>query len=284
MKRSFLGGILALAAVMGLMAQAPPKQPTPKSQGELDAIKAMFSAQTPDDRIQAANNLITKYADTDFKGMALSIAAESYGQKNDYEKMLVFGEQALAADPKNFHMLLLMARAIANRTREFDLDREEKLARAEKYAKSADEELKAAQKPNPQLTDEQWTAIKKDYQSQGEEVLAMAAVARKNFDAAITHYKAAIDISPNPDPATMVRLGAAYDQAKRYDEAIAILDKVMAMPDVNPVVKQFAQAERVRAVQAKGGPAAAPAAGAAPAAAPQAAPAQPPAPTPAPKP
>lgn len=271
---------MALAAITGLMAQAP-AQPKPKSQGELEAIQAMFNAQDADTRIQAVNTLVTKYADTEFKGLAFYLAAVSYEQKNDYEKMLVFGEQALAVDPKNYNVLLMMARAIANRTREHDLDREEKLTRSEKYAKAAEEELKTAQKPNPQLSDEQWEGIKKDLQAQSREALAMGAMARKKYDDAITHFKASIDIAATPDPATMVRLGAAYDQVKRYDEAIAILDKVMAMTDVNPVVKQYAQAERVRAVQAKAGPAAAPAAGGA---APQAAPTEPPAPAPAPKP
>jgi tetratricopeptide (TPR) repeat protein len=182
-------------------------------------------------------------------------------------------------------VLLMMARAIANRTREFDLDREEKLTRSAKYAKAAEEELKTAQKPNPNITDDQWVGIKKDLSAQGEEALAMGDMARKNFDSAITHFKSAVDTAANPDPATMVRLGSAYSQAKKYDEAVAVLDKVMAMADVAPVIKQFAQAERVRAIQAKNPQAVAPggtATGTGGSVAP-AAPAAPPAPAPAPK-
>jgi len=42
--------------------------------------------------------------------------------------------------------------------------------------------------------------------------------------------------------------------AGKPDDAIAVLDKVMASADTPAQIKQFAQAERVRAVQAKGGP------------------------------
>jgi hypothetical protein len=56
----------------------------------------------------------------------------------------------------------------------------------------------------------------------------------------------------NGDPATMVRLGSTYSLANKFDDAIATFDKVMAVADAPAQVKQIAQAERARAVQAKG--------------------------------
>lgn len=273
MNRVILNGVFALlAGAAGIAAQQPPaaapaakpvaKQPQPKSKGEVEAIQAMFQAQTPDARIAAAENLITKYADTEFKDLALFFAAMSAEQKGDAEKSIVYGEQAVAANPRNYNALYLLARVTAARTREHDLDREEKLGRVEKYVKDAEAALKDSAKPNPQLTDEQWEAAKKDILAGGHEPLGMAALARKKYDVAITEFKAAVDNAAQPDPATMVRLGAAYNMAGKYDDAIAILDKVIAIPDAHPQVKQFAQAEKVRATQAKGGakPAAPPAA------------------------
>ena len=77
------------------------------------------------------------------------------------------------------------------------------------------------------------------------------AVVRKKYDVAITEYKAAIDGAATPDPATMVRLASAYGSAGKYDEQIATLDKVLAIPDVHPQVKQVASQEKARAVQNK---------------------------------
>lgn len=240
-----LGGLLAAGSA--LWAQ---KQPQPKSQPELDAILAIQNAQDPDSRIAAVENLLTKFADTEFKGFALYIATVSAQMKNDYEKMMVYAERTLDADPKNYATMLIMANAIAMRTREHDLDKEEKLSRAEKLAKQAADVLKTAEKPNQQLTDEQWASAKKDFEAQGHEALGLVAMARKKYDDAINELKIAVESSA--DVATSVRLGQAYNFAGKHDEAIAVLDKVMASADAPPQIKQVAQAERARAVQAKG--------------------------------
>jgi tetratricopeptide (TPR) repeat protein len=244
--------ILALSvALPALFAQQKP--PAPKSKDELAAIQAMLAAQDPDGRIKAAETLLTKDADTDFKALALYVEATSYQQKNDYEKMIVYAEQAIQADPKQYAAMLLLAKGIAQRTREFDLDREEKLTRVDKYAHDAMDLVNAAPKPNPQITDAQWTQAKNEYLAQAHEALGYAAKARKNRDVAISEFKLAIDLVP--DPVTMVQLAVVYDQAGKPDDALPLLDKIMAMQDAPVVVRQFAQAERVRATQLKSGPA-----------------------------
>jgi len=255
------------AAALAAVAWAQ-KQPTPKSQKEVEAIQAIFNAQTPDARIQAAQELMVKFADTEFKSLALFLTALSYEQKNDFEKMAVFAERTLEADPNNYNSMIMLARGIAQRTREHDLDKEEKLARAEKYAREAQEVLKTAVKPNPQLTDEQWVEAKKDFEAQTHEALGMVGMVRKKPDVAIAEFKQAVEGVSQPDPASMVRLAAAYNMAGKPDDAIATADKVLSMADAHATIKQFAQAEKARAVQLKGGAKPpAPAAGAAPPAA-----------------
>jgi tetratricopeptide (TPR) repeat protein len=275
MNRIILSGALAVAiGIPGLMAQLKPKS---KSEGE--ALQAMFTAETPDARIAGAENVLTKFADSDFKSTALYFEAVSYEQKGDYEHSVVFAERALDADPKHFQAMLVLAREIAQHTKEFDLDREDKLAKVDKYAKGAMELVKTAPKPNPNLTDEQWAGAKRDFDAQAHEALGLAAMARKKPAVAETEFKTAMEEEGDkPDAGIIVRLGMAYSQDGKYDEAIALFDKVMAMTDIPPQFHQFAQAERVRAIQKKGGgakpaSAAAPSTGAAPA--PGAAPATP---------
>jgi len=249
MQRLFILSTLALGiATAGLFAQ---KQPGPKSKSEADAYNAIMTSPDADGRIKTAEAFLDKYADSDLKAPVLFVEAFSYQQKNDYEKMVIYAERTLEADPKHYGAMLMLARAISQRTREFDLDREEKLTRAEKYAHSALEILKDAPKPNAQVTDEQWVQGKKEYVAQAHEALGFAATARKNFDTAITELKTAI--ADVPDPIAMVRLAQVYNQAGKPDDALALLDKVMAVPDLHPSIRQFAQAEKVRATQLKAG-------------------------------
>lgn len=244
--------VLALGAgLCGLLSAQ--KQLQPKSQKELEAVQAMFNAQDPDSRIKAAEELITKFADTDFKAVALQLIAMSYQQKNDADKMVIYAERLLEADPKSYVAMNMIATALAQRTREFDLDKEEKLGRAEKLAKESIEAIKTADKPNPQLTDEQWEGAKKEFTAESHEALGLVAMARKKYDDAIAAYKASVEGSTQPNAATMVRLGAAYNAAGKPDEAIAILDKALATADLHPSIKSFATAEKEKAVKAKGG-------------------------------
>jgi predicted negative regulator of RcsB-dependent stress response len=250
MQRLLMVSTLALAiAASALFAQKPP---APKSKAELQAVQAMYATQDPDMRIKAAEALLDKYADTEFKSVALFLEAASYQEKNDYDKMIIYAERTLQADPKHYGAMLMLARAISQRTREFDLDKEEKLTRVEKYARTAMELLKDAPKPNAQITDEQWAAGKKEYMAQAHQALGYAAAVRKNYDVAISELKLGIDEAA-PDSVAMVRLAQVYNQAGKPDDALALIEKVMAMPDLHPSVRQFAQSERVRATQIKSG-------------------------------
>jgi len=254
----------ALVLTAGLVfAQKAPKQPKPKSQKEVDAINAVFTATDPDARIAAAENLLTKFADTEFKAVVLQVAAASAQQKNDFEKMVIYSERTIEADPQNYPAMLMLANGIAQKTREFDLDKEEKLQRSEKYARQSIELIGTAAKPRPDITDEQWEGAKKDYLAQAHEALGLTAMVRKKYDVAATEFKTSTDVAPMPDQATLVRLAAAYNLSGKPDLAIPVLDKVMAIPDLNPQIKQVAQNERVNAMKLKSG-GVKPAAGAAP--------------------
>jgi tetratricopeptide (TPR) repeat protein len=254
-RRTLLTVTVALLGSFGLLCAqtANPKAPQPKSQKELEALQALFGAyqnQNHDAIIEAAKGLVTKFADTDFKATAFQMAAESYRVKNDAENAIVNAELALQADPKYYAAMILIAGIQAQRTREFDLDKEEKLGRAEKMAKDAIETIKTAPKLNPGVTDEQWEQIKKSYSSQAYEALGMAAMVRKNHQACVDNLQLAMD-TPQPDPATMVRLGSCLRQLKKYDEALAILDKALADEQAAPIVKQAATQEKMEINKAK---------------------------------
>ena len=113
MKKIILSGAPSLAVAMAFAVPSLLAQPKPKSQPELEALQAMFGAQTADARIAAAENVLTKFADTQFKAVALYFEAISYDQKHDYEHTVVFGERTLEADPKYYQAMLLLADVIA---------------------------------------------------------------------------------------------------------------------------------------------------------------------------
>lgn len=223
-----------------------------KSPKEAEAVNAVLTATTPDQRIAAVDNLLGKYKDTEFKSIALQMAGEAYAQKGDGANAIVYGNRAIEADPKNFQALLLVSSQIARGTKEFDLDKDEKLKRATKLANDSIPAIAAAAKPNPQLTDDQWNGIKKDLTSEAHETLGIIAIVDKKWDAAITELKAAIDGSASPAYTAMVRLASVYNNDKKYDDAGALADKLIASASAPDNLKKIAQEEKARAAKGKG--------------------------------
>ena len=225
----------------------------PKSKAEGEAVNAVIAAQSPDQKIAAVDALLSKFKDTEYKAIVLEMAGEAAQQKGDAVVAITYGQRAIDADPKNFQALLLVSGQLAQSTREFDLDKDEKLKRATKLANDAIAALGTAAKPNPALAEEQWAAIKKDMVSQAHETLGVIAIVDKKFDAAITEFKMAVDVAANPEASTMVRLASAYNSANKFDEAIAMVAKVNAIPNAPEAVKKIAATEKQRAEKGKTG-------------------------------
>jgi tetratricopeptide (TPR) repeat protein len=246
-----LAGILSVAAgASSLMAQAKP--PAPKSQKELDAVKAMLTAAqaSPDQTIAAAESLITGFADTEFKEMALFFEARAYQQKNDMVKAQVYAERVLEINPRNYQTTLMMGEVLAQTTRENDLDKEEKLSKAEKYLTATMENLKTAAKPNPQMTDKDWDEARQQMTAEAHSGLGLIAVIRKKHDVAVAEFKTASDL--DPQPAYLVRQASALQSAGKNDDAIAICDKLLTDAQLHPQIRQVAQNVRAAAIKAGG--------------------------------
>jgi tetratricopeptide (TPR) repeat protein len=248
MKKFLLPVSLVLALAAAGLAQ---KQPHAKSNEEAKALNDVFQATNVDVQIAAADAVLEKYADTEFKSTLLQMIAADYQRKNDFPKTIVYGDRALEADPQNYEAMLVLGNEYAKITKENDLDRDEKLGKAEGYANKVLAIVPTAAKPNPRMTDAEWADAQKDLQSSAHEILGIAALTRKKLDVAITEFKKSVDMAATPDPATYVRLAVAYNMAGKYDDAIAITEKVATLPNAVPQVKSVAQAEHVRAVQAK---------------------------------
>lgn len=274
MKKTILTGILALAAgAYCLMAQgaapagqqgaaqqgaaqqgaapAAKKGPAPKSKAELEAIQALFTAQQagPDAVIKAADDLLTKFADTDYKELGLYMQADAYQQKGDLTKAQVLAEQALATNPKSFQAAIMLAELITRQVKEHDLNLDSELNKAAKYANDAITDVQAAEKPNPQVTDEQWDEFKKGIVARAHNAIGMGDLTRKKFDAAATEFKTAAE--QDPQPAYLVREASALQSGGKSAEAIALCDKILADPNLHPTIRNVATQIKNQASAAK---------------------------------
>jgi uncharacterized protein HemY len=242
MRTKVLAAFLAVTALA--MAQKP------KSKSEQDALIAIQAEPDPAAKLKKIDAFVQKYADTEFKAILYTQAAQLAERMGDGSKVIIYSDLALEADPKAYQPMLMVSAELARSTRENDLDKDEKLAKAEKYAKEGMELAPSAPKPNPQIPDAQWDEIKKEFVGDAHRDLGMIASVKKKYDVAVAEFKQAIEIPHDPDAATFIRLAAAYTDNKQPDEALAVLAKMPANPQLAPFVeKERKRAEALKAAK-----------------------------------
>lgn len=266
MKRMiFTGAAILTAGLSGLLAQqpaaAPPaaapgaatttplaKQPTVKSKAEGQAVVAVQKATDPDAVIKAAEDLINKFADTEFKEFALTMEAKAYQQKGDDLNAQVYAERVLEINPKSYTMQLLIGELIAPKIQEHDLNHDEEVAKATKMFNDSIANVTAAPKPNPQISDKDWADAQKYSVAEAHNGLGILAQVQRHWPDAVKEYQLAYDEDPDQD-AYATRLANALLATGKNDQALAICDKLLAKPDLNPRIKQVVT--QVRTLAAK---------------------------------
>jgi len=239
-----LGAGLLLAQAPAAQQPAPAAQPgkrppQAKTQEEFAAFQKIQQAATPDEKIAAAEEFLTKFPETELKGFVRKAEMQAAYQKNDSAKVREFGEMALGMTEDDPEILITLAYVIPQRVKDTDLDKEQNLGAAEGYAKKALETLDKLPK-NPALNDEQWKQALSGARAQAYESLGMTADLRKQLDQAEENYKKALEQQDNAN--TWYRLGRilvsqaqALDKkpdipasTKKYEDALAAYEKVVA--------------------------------------------------------
>jgi len=219
-------------------------QPAPQSQEEIDAINGVINTTTAAERIEAVRQFVIDFPDSEFLPAILQDATTTAQLMNDYDKLLLYGEQTVEADADNFVALIAMAGALAQRTREFDLDKEEKLGRAEEYANRALEVLEGAPRPNAAVTDEQWEADKNDYRADAHAALGFAAMAREDHEKAVEEFGKAVEVGTTHNSTTQLMLARELSVVEQHAEAVEVLDALLASPQTPDQIRQLAESQR----------------------------------------
>lgn len=235
-------------------SQAQPQQqgPRPKSQQEMEAlqkVKTALQAHDPDAEIKAVTNVLENFTDTDYKPLLLNIAMQASAQKGDYAQTLVWGDRIIQNNPNDVQARVILAEDIAQHTRDNDLDKEQSLKKVDDYANRVLDLLKTANNPPTGIPQDKWTEFKNQLNGQAYDALGLAADLRKKYPDAVGHFKNAV--SSDPNPVSTAHLAKAYVDNKQYDDAITTADKVLAMNEVPPSVKQYAQQQKDAATKLK---------------------------------
>ncbi len=224
------------APAAGQAAAAPQgkRPPAAKTQPEFDAYKAAM-AQTDGAALEkAADDFAAKFPDSELRALLYTAAGQRYQQANNADKMMDMARKVLAIDADDPASLVGLAQGIAEKTRDTDLDKDQRLAEAKKDAERAlvtvDTDVPTAGYPPEKLA-----AYKGFLRSEAYAVLGKMAADGKNWTEAETDLRKSIDALPDqPDPVAVFRLAVALDMQNKVPEALKFANQAVDLTKDRP--------------------------------------------------
>ena len=215
-------------------APAGKRAPAAKTQPEFEAYKAAIALTDPAAVEKAAADFATKFPDSELRVMIYRSAMQKYQAANNGDKMMEMAQKALTFDADDPEALVGIAQVIAERTRDTDLDRDQRLAESKKDAERAlvtiDTDIPTAGYPPEQLA-----AYKGFLKSEAYAVLGKLACDAKNWPDAETNLRKSIDALPqSPDSIAVLRLAVALDMQNKIPEAIKYADQAIDLTKDRP--------------------------------------------------
>lgn len=229
---------------------APPKvakAPEAKSQEEFKAYQDAVAVPDLAAAETAADEFAKKYPDSELRVSAYSVALEKAYQTGDSKRVISLGRKVLAIEPDNAMTQVVTASAIAETTRETDLDSAEKYAEATKLSDAALKNIETML-PQPSVTPEQFEMLKSVLRSMAYSTKGFVGMNKKDYAAGEENYQKAIDANPRQQDAVMyLRLAVCQDNQRKYAAGYANAVKAVQLAEgQSPQVMNLARAERDR--------------------------------------
>lgn len=242
-------------------APAAKRPPQAKTQPEFDAYQAAIkNANDPAATEKAADDFAAKFPDSELRVLLYRTAMHGYQSANNAEKMLDMAQKVLKIDADDPEALIGAAEVITERTRDTDLDKDQRLAEAQKDAQHALETIDTDVAIPAGTPQERIDAYKGFLRSSAYSILGTLAFNQKNYTEAEAQFRKSIDAYPSqPDPVVVLRLAIALDNQGKYPDALKEANRAVELTQENTSAGTLARRERDRLVQLTGGASPAPA-------------------------
>ena len=235
------------------MGKRPPQA---KTQAEFDAYKVAAANTDPAAMEKAADDFATKFPDSELRVLLYRTAMHSYQAANKAENMMETGRKVLKLDPDDPEALVGVAQVLAERTRESDLDKDQRLDEGTKLALHAVETTETDITVPPGTPQDKIDEYKGFLRSTAYYVLGTIEYTKQKYPDAEGYFRKSIDALPSqPDPLAVLRLALSLDKQEKYPEALKFANQAVQMTESNQgsTLASLSRNERDRLVQLTGG-------------------------------
>src|SRR5215469_16416654 len=268
MKRLAMIGVVLGMAALGFAQSNPPASQSPagqaaapatpqgkrppqaKTQPEFEAYKAAVAGTDAAALEKAADDFAAKYPDSELRVMLYKAAMQSYQRTGNSDKIVAMGRKALAIDGDDPESLVTVASELAEKTRDSDLDKDQRLDEAMKLAQKALQTIDTDVAVPANTPQAQIDAYKGQIRSFAYSIIGTLEFKKDNFTGAETDLRKSIDAFPSqPDPVVVLRLAISLDRQGKYQDALKEANRAVELTQDGTGAGKLARQERDRLTQ-----------------------------------
>ncbi len=238
------------ATVPAPVAKRPPQA---KTQAEFDAYKAAIANQNDPAALEkAADDFAAKFPASELRVVLFKSEMRGYQNANNGDKMSEAAHKLLKIDPEDPEALVNVAEVIAERTRDSDLDKDQRWDEAAKSAQrsleTVDTDIPAGLQPN------QIELYQNMIRSTAYSILGSVSDHREKYADSESYYRKSLDALPSqPDALVILRLALSLDKQGKYADALKEAGRAVDLTQESTSAGKVARQERDRLVQLTGG-------------------------------
>lgn len=248
-------GQTAQGAAAPATAPVAKRPPQAKTQAEFDAYQAATAnANDPAVLEKSADDFAAKFTDSELRILLYRAAMHGYQAANNSDKLLAMARKILAIDPDDPESLIAVAEVLAERTRDTDLDKDQRLDEATKSAQRALQTVDTDLAIPANTPQERVDAYKGYLRSSAYSIMGTVEFNRGKYPEAEADFHKSIDALPSqPDPVVVLRLALALDKENRYPDALKEAYHAVELTKEGTTEGTLARRERDRLIQLTGG-------------------------------
>jgi len=237
---------------------AGPHQPQAKTQDEFKAYQDAVNIPDPAAMEKAADDFATKFPQSELKPILYQRLMSLYQNSNNSEKTVEIAHKVLQTDPNNAAALVTVAQVLANRTRETDLDKDERWDEATKDANRALQLVDSGEGIPAGTPPDRVPMFKNLVKSMAYASLGSIEFNKKNFPEAEKNLRQSVEVPGiQQDPVSWLQLSLSLDRQNKYPEALDAANKCVQVAQGHPAGTYCQQEQsRLQKLTAPGGSAA----------------------------
>lgn len=231
-------------------APAAKRPPQAKTQAEFDAYKTANALTDPAAQDKAADDFAAKFPDSELRVILWKAVMHNYQRTGNSDKTVEAARKGLALDGDDPELLVTVAGELAEKTRDTDLDKDQRLDEAMKMAQKALQTVDTDVAIPANTPQEQIDAYKGQLRSFAYSIIGTLEFKKDNFAAAETDLRKSIDAYPSqPDPVVVLRLAISLDRQNKYPEALKEANRAVELTQDGTGAGKLARQERDRLTQ-----------------------------------